>query len=215
MGKGKKLVGVPWHVEIGDKDYERVRRTWCGHYDLKTNMCKFYGESCKTNEACSHFWLFRKPKEQDIPSTEIELKCRPFDGVKYIRICDVVNERENEPVPDGAKNKILDYFLANNYIFQYPIAVDCVDGKYILRDFFKIFAVAKGLGLTVIQAQMYVGVRNKELKKYKVAGKQVHHKKYGIGKIISIENNFIEVLFRNGVQCKLDLVMCIKNHLFI
>lgn len=92
MGKAKKLTGVPWHVEPAKDVYERKRRTWCGYYDQETGKCKLFCELCHTNTACSHYWVYKKPNNDDIDKTNI---CKPFNGVQEIDMEDMmINEKK-------------------------------------------------------------------------------------------------------------------------
>ena len=208
MGKAKKLTGVPWHVEPAKDVYERKRRTWCGYYDQETGKCKLFCELCHTNTACSHYWVYKKPNNDDIDKTNI---CKPFNGVQEIDMEDImINEKKEKPSKKDYDG-ILQYYKDHEYNFQHPISVVCKDGKYLLKEFYKIYYVARDIGLKKIKAQIYCGIPYSIIKKFKKIGNSFNHKDYGRGTIVEVKNNNITVRFDSGKQIKFNVIAYLKS----
>jgi hypothetical protein len=65
-------------------------------------MCKLLKESCHTDEACSHFWPKKKPKEVKVISKKNKIDtCEPFTGIRKIPMNNIVIKGRFEPVFSG------------------------------------------------------------------------------------------------------------------
>ena len=213
MGIKSVMTGSPWHVEkmVRQEGDSRRHRSRCIHNDKKNSHCSKVVGKCIGAAHCSYYEECQTQGEEATKVVNDENKS-DFKGIRMIKISDI-ELRGKYRVP--AKDKIsavISYFKENGKLDK-PISVSCNGNKYVLEDKYLRYYVAKQLGLKEVPAKISTEKENKLEDKIRIIGRKVTHSKFGVGKIVSVSDDKVEIAFNTGKTIDFSIDICVKKEL--
>lgn len=217
MARINRMVGTPWHVERFERkeDDPRRHRTRCRYYVSQSKHCTYRCGVCIGSAHCSHY--DEKVEQQVVEQQEKVMQTlKPFSGVKEIDLNLIEVDLSKAETPKKSKVDKLIQFYNQHGTLDKPIIVSIRGDKFILKDKYLRYYVAKELGLKKILAEMSTKSEIKIEDQLRKTGTKVRHQKYGEGVVIAVDLSYVTVRFEDGKEKKFDIALTIKNkYLFI
>lgn len=213
MSKLSRMQGTPWHIEHmrrKEGDPRRHRANFV-HYYKKHNYCLVRNTDCMGSAHCMEYKDAKncstKPKNEKSGSIPIN-----FDSTRLIPMVDIlsVKDKFNEPSVTELENEKAYYCKHGN--FSGNVIVFCYNNKYYVEEGYLYYCVAKLMGKKEINCKVK-NVPSFEKETDSVLGKKVHHKFFGYGVVVNVNDNSVIVRFASGRESELDFKMCIVTGL--
>lgn len=222
MAIAKKLSGTSWHYERFERAEgdDKRHRSRCINYNAKNDgMCRFYCVRCFGSAHCDHYKEKTTAFTDERISQPVFLKPKlvSFEGVKNISIDDIrVDSKFLCKSPDKEKVEQLIQYYKMNRKMDKPIVVSIANNKYVLKDKYLRYYVAKKLNLREIPAEMGAPDQIKARDQLRTIGCRVlNTKNDSHGKVVKVDISSVTIMFDDEKEREYDVQICLKSGLIV
>jgi len=187
----------------------RRHKTWCVHYF--NGKCKW--GNCSSSAHCQNYKTHPEENGLIIGDTDSSTK-GPFYGEKLIDMRDVYISNQAEYSISLAEEEAMKNKFVKDGDRPAPIVVSCVNGRYLLKDGYLQYYVAKKLGVKQILATMNILKPSTQEDFIRIIGAEFIYKKhYKKVTVIRATEERVWVKDTIGNETELIIACCIKKDL--
>lgn len=212
MSKINRMTGTPWHVDIlrKEEDDTRRHRTRCSYYRKEGEFCSRMVSRCPGSAHCKYYSEKMLPEQRKKKS---RVNAEPFKGKKLIDLTDISIPAMFYRKKDSKQIGNLIKHYKKHHELLGAIVVQTVDGKYELVSGFSTCEAARILMIDRVEAFYRTPIKERTVKikaPFKL-NQWVEHVGHGIGRITSLDDEFVTVKYDNGKEKTYLIETCIEH----